>query len=72
MNQQDNKRDGTDHPGGALSPVEKLLDQLNLEELDVNLFRGDNPAERRRPRVFGGLVAAQALRAATRTVEVDH
>ncbi|MEM9651584.1 MAG: acyl-CoA thioesterase domain-containing protein [Actinomycetota bacterium] len=72
MNQQDDKRDGTDHPGGALSPVEKLLDQLNLEELDVNLFRGDNPAERRRPRVFGGLVAAQALRAATRTVEVDH
>lgn len=53
-------------------PVQALLDQLDLEELDVNLYRGDNPAERHNQRVFGGLVAAQALRAATLTVETEH
>ncbi len=54
------------------SQVETLLDQLTLEELDVDLYRGHNPAERHNQRVFGGLVAAQALRAATLTVDVDH
>lgn len=54
------------------SQVDTLLEQLTLEELDVNLYRGDNPAERHNQRVFGGLVAAQALRAATLTVDVDH
>lgn len=45
-----------------------LLELLELEAVEVNLFRGitrDEP----RPRVFGGLVAAQALRAACLTVE---
>ncbi|MEZ5375346.1 MAG: thioesterase family protein [Acidimicrobiales bacterium] len=54
------------------SQVDALLDQLGLEELDVDLYRGHNPAERHNQRVFGGLVAAQALRAATLTIEVDH
>lgn len=54
------------------TPVGELLDQLDLEELDVNLYRGENPSERHNQRVFGGLVAAQALRAATLTVETDH
>ncbi len=54
------------------SPVDALLAQLTLEELDVNLYRGSNPGERHNQRVFGGLVAAQALRAATLTVDVDH
>jgi acyl-CoA thioesterase-2 len=54
------------------SQVDALLDQLDLEELDVNLYRGVNPSERQNQRVFGGLVAAQALRAATLTVETDH
>jgi acyl-CoA thioesterase-2 len=53
-------------------PIEDLLDQLDLEELDVNLYRGDNPVDRHNRRVFGGLVAAQALRAATLTVEPEH
>ena len=57
---------------GDTTPVDDLLAQLDLEELDVNLYRGDNPSERHNQRVFGGLVAAQALRAATLTVEVDH
>jgi acyl-CoA thioesterase-2 len=55
-----------------LRPVEALLAQLDLEELDVNLYRGHNPSERHNQRVFGGLVAAQALRAATLTVETRH
>lgn len=54
------------------TPIGVLLGQLDLEELDVNLYRGHNPSERHNRRVFGGLVAAQALRAATLTVEVDH
>ncbi len=54
------------------SQVDILLDQLLLEELDVNLYRGHNPAERHNKRVFGGLVAAQALRAATLTIDADH
>jgi acyl-CoA thioesterase II len=54
------------------TPVSLLLGQLDLEELDVNLYRGHNPSERHNQRVFGGLVAAQALRAATLTVETDH
>jgi acyl-CoA thioesterase-2 len=53
-------------------PIADLLDQLTLEELDVNLYRGHNPTDRHNQRVFGGLVAAQALRAATLTVEVAH
>ena len=57
---------------GDTTPVDDLLGQLDLEELDVNLYRGQNPSERHNQRVFGGLVAAQALRAATLTVEVDH
>ncbi|HMJ10439.1 MAG TPA: acyl-CoA thioesterase II [Polyangiaceae bacterium] len=45
-----------------------LLDRLNLETLDRDLFRGFSP-EDGRARVFGGQVAAQALIAACRTVE---
>src|SRR5580765_4621898 len=46
----------------------ELIDILDLEELEVNLFRGRSPQESRL-RVFGGQVAAQALVAAGRTVE---
>ncbi len=52
--------------------VARLLDLLELEELDINLYRGHNPDTWPGGRVFGGLVAAQALRAATRAVEVEH
>ncbi|MCG8590826.1 MAG: acyl-CoA thioesterase II [Proteobacteria bacterium] len=48
--------------------VDELLDMLDLEEIDRNIYRGRN--ERGRPgRLFGGQVAAQALVAAGRTVE---
>jgi acyl-CoA thioesterase-2 len=51
--------------------VDDLLDILELEQLEVNLFRGISPDEERQ-RVFGGQVAAQALIAAGRTVDGDR
>ncbi len=53
------------------SALDDLLDLLELETLEVNLFRGLSPDEDRQ-RVFGGQVAAQALVAAGRTVEADR
>ena len=47
--------------------VDQLIETLDLEELDVNIFRGRSPEESR-IRVFGGQVAGQALVAAGRTV----
>lgn len=53
-------------------PSESLLDELlaclDLEAIDLDIFRGRNERERG-PRLFGGQVAAQALVAAGRTVE---
>ncbi len=46
----------------------ELLTQLQLERLEVNLFRGDSPQENRQ-RVFGGQVMGQALSAACHTVD---
>ena len=51
--------------------LDDLLDLLELERLEVNLFRGVSPKEESQQRVFGGLVAAQALVAAGRTVDLD-
>jgi acyl-CoA thioesterase-2 len=45
-----------------------LLEILDLEELEVNLFRGRSPQEGSQ-RVFGGQVLGQALTAAGRTAE---
>jgi acyl-CoA thioesterase II len=47
--------------------VDELIGILDLEELEVNIFRGRSPDEKRQ-RVFGGQVAGQALIAAGRTV----
>jgi acyl-CoA thioesterase-2 len=51
--------------------LDELLALLELEALEVNLFRGISPDEDRQ-RVFGGQVAAQALVAAGRTVDSDR
>jgi acyl-CoA thioesterase II len=51
--------------------LDELLALLELEQLEVNLFRGLSPDEDRQ-RVFGGQVAAQALVAAGRTVGDDR
>jgi acyl-CoA thioesterase-2 len=48
--------------------LQNLIGLLDLEELEVNIFRGVSPQEDRQ-RVFGGQVAGQALVAAARTVE---
>ena len=53
----------------ALDDVVALLD---LEQIEVNIFRGRSPANERRQRVFGGQVAGQALVAAGRTVPADR
>jgi acyl-CoA thioesterase-2 len=45
----------------------ELLEILDLEEIDANIFRGQNEPSRH-GRLFGGQVAAQALVAAGRTV----
>ncbi|MEO0753643.1 MAG: acyl-CoA thioesterase II [Pseudomonadota bacterium] len=50
-------------------PVTDLLDLLDLERLELDLFRGESPDEATSQRVFGGQVIAQALAAAYRTVE---
>src|SRR5688572_29938394 len=49
----------------ALDGVVELLD---LEAIEVNIFRGQSPAEDRQ-RTFGGQVAGQALVDAARTVD---
>src|SRR5262245_65628330 len=48
--------------------LDRLLAILDLERIEVNLFRGQNPHDSRR-RLFGGQVLAQGLVAAVRTVE---
>ena len=52
----------------AQKALDELVSILDLEELEVNIFRGRSPQEDRQ-RVFGGQVAGQALVAAGRTVE---
>jgi len=51
--------------------LDQLLDLLDLEQIEVNIFRGRSPDDRRQ-RVFGGQVAGQALVAAGRTVPADR
>jgi acyl-CoA thioesterase-2 len=55
-----------------MTPVQEALDELvkllDLEPIEVNIFRGLSPDEDRQ-RVFGGQVAGQALVAAARTID---
>jgi acyl-CoA thioesterase II len=51
--------------------LETLLETLDLEPLEVNLFRGSSPKVGWQ-RVFGGQVVAQSLTAAQRTVEPER
>jgi acyl-CoA thioesterase-2 len=48
--------------------LDDLLRLLDLEAIEVNIFRGSS-ADENRQRVFGGQVAGQALVAAVRTVD---
>ena len=51
--------------------LDELVALLDLEQLELNLFRGVSPPHSP-TRVFGGQVAGQALVAAGRTVEPDR
>ena len=51
--------------------LKNLITLLDLEELEINIFRGVSPKEDRQ-RVFGGQVCGQALVAAGRTVETGQ
>jgi acyl-CoA thioesterase-2 len=51
--------------------LQSLVELLDLEPIEVNIFRGSNPNEERQ-RIFGGQVAAQSLMAAGRTVETGR
>ena len=48
--------------------LDNLIGLLDLEQIEVNLFRGHSPQDRWQ-RVFGGQVIAQALIAATRLTD---
>src|ERR1700721_1940217 len=51
-----------------MAKTESLIETLALERIEGNLFRGLAPRAQG-PRIFGGLVIAQALLAAYATVE---
>lgn len=55
-------------PESGAEAVSELLSLLDIERIEVNLFRGFSPDDGMK-RVFGGQVIAQALVAAYRTVE---
>src|SRR5271170_6227421 len=50
------------------SAIQELIEILDLESLELNLFRGRSPQSRWQ-RVYGGQVIGQALVAACRTVD---
>lgn len=54
-----------------MSAMDELLSLLDLEPIEVNLFRGHSPKEERF-RIFGGQVVAQALNAAYKTVDAGR
>lgn len=58
-------------PSETVSPMVELIETLNLERLEENLFRGVSPQVGWQ-RVFGGQVIAQALMAAQRTTPPDR
>ena len=84
MSDPETPQPGADPPGAGPPPdlepppdvepptVDRLLGLLDVERLDRHLFRAAVPAHTPNGRLFGGQVAAQALRAATLTVDAEH
>jgi acyl-CoA thioesterase-2 len=52
----------------AMDAANELITILDLERVELDIFRGFTPPEERR-RIYGGQVVAQALAAAYRTIE---
>jgi len=63
--------DATAEKAEQRSRATRLLEILDLERIEENLYRGHNEVSGRF-RLFGGQVLAQALRAASNTVEDRH
>ena len=61
----------TAYPAGIADELAPMLTILDLERIDRDIYRGSTRSEGE-GRVFGGQVAAQALRAAGSTVVADH
>jgi acyl-CoA thioesterase-2 len=59
-------------PRAARPRVATHEELLDLEELDRDLYRAHNPQRSFTPHLYGGQVAAQALRAAAMTVPEDR
>ena len=55
----------------SLSRASKLLEVLDLKQIEENLYQGQNETENG-SRLFGGQVLAQASAAAYRTVDKVH
>ncbi len=55
----------------SISALDDLISLLDLEQLEINLFRGQSP-QIGWQRVYGGQVLGQALVAAARTVEPER
>ncbi|CAL9573821.1 Acyl-CoA thioesterase 2 [Streptomyces sp. enrichment culture] len=62
---------GASSPADSGGPAERLVDLLDLERIEENIFRGHSPDEPLQ-RVFGGQVAGQALVAAGRTTDGER
>src|SRR2546423_782878 len=62
---------GVGNNAAVSKALDELIEILDLEPIEVNIFRGVSPDEQRQ-RVYGGQVAGQALVAAGRTVDDDR
>ena len=74
MSRSDESGNGSANGSGGSEAerlVAELVDILDLERIEENLFRGQNSADAHF-RLFGGQVIAQALVAASRTVDDDR
>ena len=65
------QRDTDGVPRGQLV-LDGLVQLLDLEQIDTDVFRGHSPPGSGMSRVFGGQVASQALVAASRTVPAER
>ncbi|MUL39864.1 acyl-CoA thioesterase II [Streptomonospora sp. PA3] len=65
------RSDAPEEPGRSAQTVAGLLDILDLERIEDNIYRGRSP-DGGPQRVFGGQVAGQALVAAGRTVPEER
>lgn len=58
-------------PANTMTSMQHLVDILDLEQIEENLFRGESP-DVGWQRLFGGLVISQALAATQRSVPADR